>query len=402
MLLGASVVYACFGALMAAMSVLVKPVSDSLDLSPLQMGTVLGAWQFLYLFAAVPAGIILDRVGLRPSLAVAGILMTLSSALRVYADSYAEILIAVCLFGLGGPLISVGAPKLVSRWFDGSERGLAMGIYMSSTALGALLATIGTNSIIMPMANGDWQGAFRIYTVIMLAGTLGWIAIACHPFSKLGNTASVAGRSWLDQTALRTLIALPAVRLTMLMAVTMFFFVHALNAWLPEILRGEGLSLVDASYWAGLPTVVAIFATLLITRLAIPGRRIAILAGLALLAVTSAMLLDIESVLLLAGCLLGLGVARSCLVPVALLILMESDTSDSGATGTASGLFFAAGQIGGVLGPVLCGLAIDATGSDRSPLWLLAAAMAMLLLLLVRLTRQKSQAGMLPADSDRG
>ena len=68
MLFGASVVYACFGALMAAMAVLVKPISESLSLSPFQMGTILGAWQFVYLFASIPTGAVLDRFGLRPCL----------------------------------------------------------------------------------------------------------------------------------------------------------------------------------------------------------------------------------------------------------------------------------------------------------------------------------------------
>ena len=157
MLAGASLVYAGFGGLMAGMSVLVKPISDSLGLSPLDMGTVLGAWQFVYLFAAIPAGVLIDRVGLRSSLVVAGLIITLSSAMRMYADSYAALLLAVCLFGLGGPLISVGAPKLVSRWFAGAERGLAMGIFMSSTAVGALLATVGTNSVVMPLVGFEWD-----------------------------------------------------------------------------------------------------------------------------------------------------------------------------------------------------------------------------------------------------
>jgi cyanate permease len=385
MLFGASLVYASFGGLMAAMSVLVKPISDTLSLSPFQMGTVLGAWQFVYLFAAIPAGAVLDRVGLRPSLAVAGTVITLSAAMRVYADSYAALLLAVCLFGLGGPLISVGAPKLVSRWFAGAERGLAMGVFMSSTAVGALLATIGTNSVIMPLAGGDWRGAFLIYSWVMLSVTVAWVLIASRPRSALGDTAGAATRPWLDTGVLRSLLANPEVRLTMLMAVTMFFFVHSLNAWLPEILRGKGLSLVDASYWSGLPVLIAIGATLIITRLAVPARRTVILIGVTLLAMTSALLLETRPVALLAGSLLGLGIARSCLVPVALLVLMDAEPGDGSAVGTASGLFFAAGQIGGMLGPVLCGLAIDATGDYGSPLHMMAAAMVVLMLLLVRL-----------------
>ncbi|MEO0996981.1 MAG: hypothetical protein AAFX58_05650, partial [Pseudomonadota bacterium] len=44
MLTGASLVYACFGALLASMAVLVAPIRESLQLSAAEMGTVLAAW----------------------------------------------------------------------------------------------------------------------------------------------------------------------------------------------------------------------------------------------------------------------------------------------------------------------------------------------------------------------
>ena len=387
MLSGASLVYACFGALLAAMTVLVKPISEALSLSPFQMGTILSAWQFVYLFAAIPAGALLDRFGVRPCLLLAGLILTASSALRIVVDSYFGLLFAMLFFGLGGPLISVGAPKLVRRWFAGSERGLAIGIYMSSTGIGALLAIIWTNSIIMPLVGDDWHAVFGVYTIIMLISVIGWFAIASHPTSKLGSRTSEEGSAQLDFGAFRKLLVHGDLRLTMIMAIAMFFFVHATLAWLPEILRAKGLSLVEASYWAGLPAVVAIVAALVITRLALPQRRIAIMLAVSITAAVSAMFLEIQPVVLLALCLTGLGIARSCLVPIALLTLMDNKALASNSMGAASGLFFTTGQIGGVLGPLLCGLAITVTGNYNAALWLMAVVMLFLFALILRLGR---------------
>ncbi len=400
MLAGASAIYACFGALMAAMSVLVTPVSTELSLSSLQMGVVLGLWQFVYLFVAIPAGILLDRFGLRLALLAAGLLIALSSGLRVVVDSYAGLLATVALFGLGGPLVSVGAPKLVSRWFAGAERGLAMGIFMSSTAIGALLATIGTNSVIMPIVGNDWRGVFGIYAVVTAAAVAAWATIASRPVSRLGDAEADAPGDDGKRSPLRDLLRQSDVRLAMAMAVTMFFFVHSMNAWLPEILRGNGLDIVNASYWSGLPTVIAVIATLVITRLALPHRRVPILTGVAVVALVSATLLEIEPVVVLALCLLGLGIARSCLVPVALLLLMEAKATTTRSVGTASGLFFAAGQVGGMLGPVLCGLAIDVSGDYDAPLWLMNASMIVLLGLIFTLERARRPARALHSDTD--
>ena len=50
------------------------------------------------------------------------------------------------LFGLGGPIISAGAPKAIVSAFEGSTRGLAMGIYMTGPAIGAIVSLTLTNS----------------------------------------------------------------------------------------------------------------------------------------------------------------------------------------------------------------------------------------------------------------
>ena len=63
-------------------------------------------------------------------------------------------------FGLGGPLISVGAPKLISIWFNERERKLAMGIYITGMALGSTTVLSITNSVIMSLmeTGGKYYG----------------------------------------------------------------------------------------------------------------------------------------------------------------------------------------------------------------------------------------------------
>ena len=74
--------------------------------------------------------------------------MGASALLRSQAQDYTMLLIAVALFGLGGPLISIGAPK-ISLWFEGPQKGLAMGLYVTGPALGSIAALSLTNSVAM-------------------------------------------------------------------------------------------------------------------------------------------------------------------------------------------------------------------------------------------------------------
>ncbi len=383
MLSGASLVYACFGALMASMAVLVQPISASLGVGAAEMGIVLGSWQFVYLFTAIPIGALLDRFGLRPCLLMAGVILASSAGLRAMADSYAGLLLAVMLVGIGGPLISIGAPKLVSRWFRGQERGLAMGIYTSSVGVGALLAIVMTNSLVMPWFDQSWHATFGFYGLVTLTSVVVWLAIISHPLSRLGQ--GLESSTKLNIAVFGEILRLPAVKILLAIAIIVFFFSHAISAWTPELLRDKGMTLVAASYWAGLPALIAIPAVLIIPRLATPARRLAILGLLALAGAVGTALFTMSAMHLLITAMVLQGIARGCLFPVTMLTLMEVKGLGTEKMGAASGLFFTAAEIGGVLGPFLFGLLIASAAGFDGALWLAVALLLVMLVLIASL-----------------
>src|SRR5665213_34846 len=129
MLAGVWIFYFCFGSTSAAIAPVVSRITAELGLSHTQMGSVLGAWQLVYIGAAIPCGALLDRLGPRRGLALGALVLAASGILRGLAVNYWTLLLAVGVFGIGGPLVSVGAPKVISQWFAGRERGMAMGLY---------------------------------------------------------------------------------------------------------------------------------------------------------------------------------------------------------------------------------------------------------------------------------
>ena len=147
------------------------------------------------------------------------------------------------------------------------------------------------------------------------------------------------------------------------MGVGVFLFNHGLNNWLPELLRSQGLPVAQAGYWAALPTVIGIAGSLLIPRLATPSRRFQILLGLSLAALMSSVLLQFVSGPLLTLGLIMQGIVRSGLTTVLILTLVELPSIGEARTGIASGLFFSAAEIGGVLGPLGLGVLYDLTGN---------------------------------------
>jgi cyanate permease len=61
------------------------------------------------------------------------------------------------------------------------------------------------------------------------------------------------------------------------------------------------------------------------------------------------------------------------MMTVLILTLMELPGMDPRQTGTASGMFFSAAEVGGVLGPLGIGLLYDATGGFTASLYILSA-----------------------------
>jgi MFS family permease len=124
-------IYFSFGLINTAIAPLVAPVMGDLGITYTQMGVITGTWQLMYIVTAQPLGILIDRLGVYRSLLLGSILISISSLLRGFVSGFWDLFAAVALFGFGGPLVSIGTPKLISVWFSGEARGIASGINAS-------------------------------------------------------------------------------------------------------------------------------------------------------------------------------------------------------------------------------------------------------------------------------
>lgn len=380
---GVWLIYFSFGLIVTAMAPLVAVISRDLGLSYTSMGFILGAWPLVYIVAALPGGVLIDRVGLRWSMFLAGAIMAASGALRAAATGTLSLFLAVAIFGIGGPLISVGAPKAIAQWFRGSERGLAMGVYITGPALGAILALALTNGVLMPWTGGDWREVLLIYAAVVFAAGFVWFAIASHPVNRAVERRDRQRGSIAKQLAVfEQLLRLRAVQLVLTMSVGIFFFYHSLGNWLPEILRSGGMDATAAGLWASAPTAIGIVGSLIIPRLASPPRRFGILLGLFVCIGAGSLLLLVTALPGLVAALVLLGIARGALMTIMMLVLMDTHGVDSRHMGAAGGLFFSAAEVGGVMGPPTIGALSDATGSFDAGLLALAAVSGVLLVLL--------------------
>ena len=339
--------YASFGLVAGSLAPLLSQIRLDLGMSHAAMGAALGAWPFVYLAVSAIAGKLLDRYGLHVGLAAGAVLISASALLRAGAQSGTTLWFAVAVFGLGGPFISIGAPKLVTEWFAAEERGLAVGLYSTASSLGAITALVIADPL--RVATGHWRWVMVIFAAISLTSGLLWVVVSSQ--NPLRNKPELIDDQheglWRD----------PTVRRILFLAFAIFFVGHALNGWMPEMLRTGPWSTRGAAWLTAGGITIGVIGSLII-----PGRVNAYKRPQFLITMFGAMAVCVwalaaSSQTIHIFAIAVIGTVRVCSVPMAMLMLMSSRSVPDARMGTAGGLFFTAGELGGVSGPWVIGIA---------------------------------------------
>lgn len=348
--------YASFGISYRSLSPLITPILADLRMSYSQMGFVLGSWQLTYIGAAVMAGFLIDRWGIQRSLFFGAVVISLSVGLRYFSQGFGTFLPVVALFGIGGPLISVGCPKTIALWFQGKDRGTAVGVYLTGPWLGGAFALAATNRLVMPLAGHSWRLTFALYGLVTLT-----IAVLWWFLSRDIATGQASDSLGMKQV-FRALVKVRNVQIVLILGLLTFSITHGLMNWLPKIFEDKGFSPTLAGYASSVPLLAGIPSLLILPRI-IPSHR----RGSAIGVMAAAVVLSVWLFFTLSGpamfaALILYGVTSCTLVPLLTLILMETPEVGQRYMGSAGGLFFCISEIGGFMSPFVVGLMVDWTG----------------------------------------
>lgn len=339
--------YASFGLVAGSLAPLLSQIRVDLDMSHAAMGAALGAWPFVYLAVSAIAGKLLDRYGLHICLASGAVLISASALLRAGAQSGTGLWFAVAVFGLGGPFISIGAPKLVTEWFTAEERGFAVGLYSTAASLGAITALVIADPL--RVATGHWRWVMVIFAAVSLTSGLLWVVVSS--WNPLPNDPDLIGDQgeglWRD----------PTVRRILVLAFAIFFVGHALNGWMPEMLRAGPWSSRGAAWLTAGGVTIGVIGSLIIPGRVSAYKRPQFLIMMFVAMAVSVWALSASSQTLHVLAIAVIGTVRVCSVPMAMLLLMSSRSVPDARMGAAGGLFFTAGELGGVSGPWVIGIA---------------------------------------------
>jgi cyanate permease len=371
-------VYFAFGLILSSIPPLVNVIGADLSLTYSEMGVVLGSVILMYVPLSIPVGISIDRLGQKRMITVGLLLISASALLRSLVFDFQSLFFVVLLFGFGGPTVSVGLAKVVASTFEGRERGLASGLYMTGAAVGSASALALTNSLVLPFV-GTWRNVFSFYGLIGFLIALGWILLAKErPINQTSNRKEAP-----LMNTLRSLLNNSNVWMVAIIGSASFLVFYGFGNWLPTLLEEKGMNPVTAGLWASFPVWLGLLGSAVIPGISSTGSRKPIIVIILLVEGTCVYLSGLANGIPLLVALVLYGIVSGAHLPLLLVVMMDLPAVGAEYTGIASGLFFSVGEVMGFGGPILVGVLRDLTSSFVPALLLLALIVEFMIVLAV-------------------
>jgi MFS family permease len=123
-----------------ALSPLADVLKQQLGFSDSNIGLLQAIYSFPNIFTVVIGGFIIDRIGLRKSLMIFGVLCLIGPAITAAASHLWTMAAGRLIFGMGAESLIVAVTAALARWFKGKELSFAFGINLTIARLGSFAA----------------------------------------------------------------------------------------------------------------------------------------------------------------------------------------------------------------------------------------------------------------------
>ena len=168
------------------LGLLAVAVQKDLHISNQEYAGIVNYFLVAYTIANLLSGRIVDKLGVRLSLALFVAWWTVSNAFTGLAYSLGTLCFLRFLLGLGEAGCYTASPKAISEWFPVSERGAAIGFYSSGGAVGATIAPVLVGLIAAPFG---WRWVFALTPVLAALWMPLWLWLYKDPLTHPNITA---------------------------------------------------------------------------------------------------------------------------------------------------------------------------------------------------------------------
>lgn len=363
-------------------------IMEDLQLSFVQMGMVFGAFTLAYSLFEVPSGWLGDVRGPRRVLTRIVLWWSAFTMLTGAARGFRSLVAIRFLFGAGEAGAFPNVARSFSRWFPMRERGRANGVLFLGSRLGGMLSA---PIALLLIARWGWRASFVLFGLLGIVWAAAWHAWyrdrpEDHPamtadelawIRQDGAAAADAATPWRALIRFRNLYAICAMYFAFGYGLYFYF------TWLPTyLIKVLGFSQFGGGLFAALPFLLAgiadVVGGLLTDGLSRSrGLRVgrcyvgfgAFLTGALFLLLSTAAASAVAKALLIALALASADLALGACWAVPLDVAPEH-------AGVITGCMNTLGNLGGLVGPLVVGVAVDRWGSWTFPFYITAAVYA--------------------------
>jgi sugar phosphate permease len=152
-----------------SMAVVAKDLSAELGLSASRLGTLSSLFFYVYAFAQIPLGPMIDHFGGRRIIILSGLLTVCGTFLFALAPAFPAVLAGRVLMGIGTASVLMASLKVFGNWFSPREFATISGFMVAIGNLGNLSATA---PLALAVSKFGWRHPFLAIGVLQAFAVL--------------------------------------------------------------------------------------------------------------------------------------------------------------------------------------------------------------------------------------
>jgi len=312
------------------------------------IGWLAQVFPLLYVVLAIPCGLILDR-WFRAGLIAGAVLTAVGASVRLIGDDYGWLLAGQIVASIAQPLVLNAVTGITGHYLDEKDRptGIAVGT-----------ASIFAGMVIAFLLSAVFTSAADLSTMLAVTAAFCVLAAAFLVVALRNQGVHEVSRQRPDRGALRIAWGDSLIRRLCVLAIFPFGVFVALSTFAQALLEPAGVSSGTASAILLINVVAGVVGCAVIPILVVRRRAEATLlvVSLSVTAVACVVLAVVPGVITGFVAITLIGFLLLPALPI-VLELVERRTGE--AEGTAAGLIWMAGNLGGLLVATVVGLLVD-------------------------------------------
>ncbi|MFI6827897.1 MFS transporter [Kribbella sp. NPDC050241] len=314
------------------------------------IGWLAQVFPLLYVVLAIPCGLILDR-WFRAGLLAGAVLTAVGALVRLIGDDFGWLLAGQIVASVAQPLVLNAVTGITGRYLEEDDRPTGIAVGTASIFAGMVIAF----SLDAIFTTGDSLGTMLAVTAIFCVAAAVVLIVALRNEGPHSVAAAAPSR---DRSALKIAWGDPLIRRLCVLALFPFGVFVAMTTFAQALLEPAGVSGGTASTILLVTVVAGVLGSAIIPVVVVRRRAESALLVLSLTVTSIACVVLALAPGVLTG-FVAIGLIGLLLLPALPIVLELVERRTGEAEGTAAGLIWMSGNLGGLLVATVVGLLVD-------------------------------------------